>query len=158
MKKHHRLGVQPSSGAVSWSSKKQEVTVLSNTEAEYIAATSAACQGVWLRRLLSDMGVVQSKPTILFCDNKSTISIAKNLSMHGRSKHIDIHYHFIRNLQEEEVISLNYCNTAEQLANIFTKGLIIQKHENFHFMLGLRSFEARESVDNAQELLSESSS
>ena len=71
------------SGADAWSSKKQDVIALSSTEAEYIAVTSAACQDVWLQRLLGDMGVEQTSPTPMFCDNKSTISIAKNPSMHG---------------------------------------------------------------------------
>ena len=74
------------SGAIAWSSKKQDVTALSSTEAEYIAANSAACQGIWLRRLLDDMGVKQTNPTPLFYDNKSTIAITKNPSMYGRTK------------------------------------------------------------------------
>ena len=89
------------------------------------------------------MGVEQTNPIPLFCDNKSTIFIAKHPSMHGRTKHIDIRYDFIRNLQNEGVICLNYCNTSEQLADIFTKGLTIQKYENLRSLLGLRSFEAR---------------
>ena len=114
---------------------------------------SAANQGVWLRRLLGDIGVEQTSATPLFCDNKSTISIAKNPSMHGRTKHIDIRYHFIRGWQSKGVISLNYCNTSEQLADVSTKGVTIQKYENFQSLLGLRSFRERECVDNAQKLL-----
>ena len=91
------------SGAITWSSKKQEVIALSSTEAEYIAVTSAACQGVWFRHLLGDMGVEQPNPTSLFCDNKSTISIAKNPSMHRRTKYIDIRYHFIRIYRMKEL-------------------------------------------------------
>lgn len=66
------------SGAVAWASKGQEIVTLSSTEAEYIAATSAAYQAVWMRRLLADMGVPQNSETIIHCDNQSAIAIAKN--------------------------------------------------------------------------------
>ena len=84
------------SGAVSWSSKKQTVTSLSTTEAEYISACSAACQAVRLRSLLADMGKEKLEATPIQCDNKSTISIVKNPTHHGRTKHIDIKFHYIR--------------------------------------------------------------
>ena len=78
------------SSAVTWSSEKQQVTALSTTEAEYIAATSSACPVIWLRRLLADMNQEQSSATLIMCDSKSAISIAKNPTMHGCTKHIDI--------------------------------------------------------------------
>ena len=80
------------SGAVTWSSKKQGVTTLSTAEAEYVAATSSACQGVWLRRLLADFEQEQMEATGIFCDNRSAIAIAKSPVMHGRTKHIDIKF------------------------------------------------------------------
>ncbi|GJR77080.1 retrovirus-related pol polyprotein from transposon TNT 1-94 [Tanacetum coccineum] len=86
------------SGAISWSSKKQEVVALSSGEAEYIAVTSAACQAVWLRRLLNDLHKEQQGSTIILCDNKATIAMTKNPAFHNRTKHIDIRYHFIRTL------------------------------------------------------------
>ena len=88
------------SGAIAWCSKKQDVMALSSTEAEYIAIISSAGQGVRLQRLLCDLGIEQNSTAPLLC-NKSTISIAKNPSMHGRTKHIDICYHFIRGLLYE---------------------------------------------------------
>jgi len=59
----------------------------------------------------------------IYCDNKSTISMAKNPAFHGRTKHIDIRFHFIRELVEKEEIILKFCNTNEQVADIFTKAL-----------------------------------
>jgi hypothetical protein len=77
-------------GAVSWSSKKQPVVTLSTTEAEFIAAASCACQGVWLRRILEKLGHVQGISTTIYCDNSSAIKLSKNPVLHGRSKHIDV--------------------------------------------------------------------
>uniref|UniRef100_A0A2N9FY74 Integrase catalytic domain-containing protein n=1 Tax=Fagus sylvatica TaxID=28930 RepID=A0A2N9FY74_FAGSY len=85
-----------SEGAVSWSSKKQPVVTLSTTEAEFVAAASCACQGVWMRRVLEKLGHPQGKCTTVLCDNSSTIKLSKNPVMHGRSKHIDVRFHFLR--------------------------------------------------------------
>ena len=78
------------SGAVTWSSKKQATTALSSSEAEYVAATSAACQGVWLRRLLADFNLEQEGATEIWCDNKAAIAMSENPAFHGRIKYIDI--------------------------------------------------------------------
>ncbi|XP_039824776.1 secreted RxLR effector protein 161-like [Panicum virgatum] len=86
------LGESP----ISWQSAKQKVVALSSCEAEYIAAATAACQGVWLARLLAEiLNSVVSKP-VLRVDNKSTISLVKNPVHHDRSKHIDTRFHLIR--------------------------------------------------------------
>ena len=74
-----------SSGAVSWSSRKQPVVSLSTTEVEFIAATSCACQAIWMRRILEKLSHTQSNCTTMFCDNSSTIKLSKNPVMHGRS-------------------------------------------------------------------------
>lgn len=128
------------SSAIAWYSKKQDVTSLSSAEAKYIKATSAGSQGVWLPRLLGDIGVKHDCATILYCDNKSTIYIARNPSIHGRTKHIDTRYHFIRELVNEGVIQLIHCSTNEKATNILTKALPILKHEYFSDLLGVRSF------------------
>ena len=82
------------------------------------------------------------------------LTMLRSLQNEGASEHI--RYHFIRSLENEGVVSLNYCNTSEQIADVFTKGLTIQKHENFRSLLGLRCFGARECVDNAQKHLRQS--
>ncbi|XP_047952717.1 cineole synthase 1, chloroplastic-like [Salvia hispanica] len=135
------------SGAVTWSSKKQGVTALSTAEAEYVAATSSACQGLWLRRVLADFEQEQKQATGIFCDNRSTVAIAKNQVMHGRTKHIDIKFHFIRDLINEGVISLKFCSSLENLADIFTKSLSSEKHVKFRNMLGVCNYESRGSVE-----------
>lgn len=138
------------SGAVAWSAKKQEIIALSTTEAEYIAATSAACQAVWMRRVLEDCGETQHDATILWCDNRSAISLGKNPIHHSRTKHIDIRFHFIRNLIAEKVISLEHCSTENQLADIFTKALPVKKHMFIMTKLGLLEPQSREGVKGSE--------
>lgn len=96
--------------AVSWSSKKQPVVTLSTTEAEYIAAAFCACQCIWLRRVLEKLGHKEEKSTLIQCDNNSTIKLSKNPVFHGRNKHIDIRFHFLRDLTKDRVVELSYCN------------------------------------------------
>eukprot|EP00253_Pinus_taeda_P034058 PITA_34058 len=86
------------SGAISWASKKQPVVSLSIAEAEYVAATAAACQAVWLRRVLRDLCHEQEKGATIYCDNSSAIALSKNSVFHKRTKHIDTKFHFIREL------------------------------------------------------------
>lgn len=94
------------SGAVAWRSKKQQTVALSSTKAEYISATAAARQAIWLRRVLEDLGFCQNKPTIIYCDNKSAINLSKNPVMHDRSKHIELKYHYIREMVKQKQVSL----------------------------------------------------
>ncbi|GAA0141429.1 transmembrane signal receptor [Lithospermum erythrorhizon] len=110
-----------SSGAVAWCSKKQPIATLSSTEAEFIAAAICACQAIWMKRILAEIGYVQDKCTLIHCDNNSTIKLSRNPVMHGRSKHIDVRFHFLRNLTKEKVISLIFCGTTDQIVDIMTK-------------------------------------
>ena len=110
-------------GAVSWSSKKQPIVTLSTTEAEFVAATTCACQAIWLRKILTELQVKQEGAITIFCDNSSAIKLSKNPVLHGRSKHIDVKYYFLRDLCNEGTIELEYCRSEEQLADIFTKPL-----------------------------------
>ncbi|KAB2620555.1 hypothetical protein D8674_037640 [Pyrus ussuriensis x Pyrus communis] len=126
-----------SSGAVSWSSKKQPVVTLSTTEAEFIAAASSACQAVWLRRILEQLNHGQYKPTVIHCDNVSAIKLSKNLVMHGRSKHIDVRFHFLRNLVKNEVVELVQCSTQEKIADILTKPLRLEVFVKMRDLMGI---------------------
>ena len=139
------------SNAITWSSRKQESVALSTTEAEYIAATSTACQAVWLRRMLSDLSMVQKESTTIYCDNKSTIAIAKNPTLHRRTKHIDIRLHFIRSLISDGTITLKHCSTENQMADIFTKPLLVQKHTYLRNLLNVHSYQSRDDVENVLE-------
>jgi hypothetical protein len=112
-----------SKSLVSWQSVKQQVLALSSCEAEYIAASTASTQVLWLVRLLGDLldrdtGVVE-----LRVDNKSALALAKNPIFHERSKHIRVRYHFIRGCLEEGSFKARYINTKDQLADLLTKPL-----------------------------------
>ncbi|KAF3617480.1 Basic helix-loop-helix DNA-binding superfamily protein, putative isoform 1 [Capsicum annuum] len=102
------------SRVISWSSKKQPIVTLSTTETEYVAAVSCACQAVWLRNILEELHFKQEGPTPIYCDNISAINRSKNPVEHGRSKHIDLKYHFLRDLSKDAKISLIYCRNEEQ--------------------------------------------
>ena len=95
-------------------SQKQRCVALSSCEAEFMAATAAACQGIWLHSLLSQIMNVKAGPVVLYIDNKSAIDLAKNPVFHGRSKHIDVRYHFIRECVEKGSIIIKHVSTEAQ--------------------------------------------
>lgn len=113
------------SSAVTWSSRKHSITALSSIEAKYVDATSSVCQAIWLKRLLEDMGHLQDEAIEILCDNRPGIYITKNPTMHGRTKHVDIRFHFIRGLVADGKIIVKHCISDEQLAFLFTKSLPI---------------------------------
>jgi hypothetical protein len=108
---------------ITWQSQKQKVVALSSCEAEYIAATTAACQGVWLARLLAELKGRKPATINLKIDSQSAIQLSKNPVFHDRSKHIDTRYHFIRDCIEENRVTLEFIGTKDQLADILTKAL-----------------------------------
>ena len=83
------------SAPISWRSLKQKVVALSTCKAEYVAAATAACQAVWLRRLLGELTDVEAHPLALMVDNQPTIALMKNPVLHDRSKHIDMKFYFL---------------------------------------------------------------
>jgi len=124
-------------GAVSWSSKKQELVTLSTTEAEYVVATHVAKEAVWLRRLIGELFSTVAEPTTLFGDNQSAIALAHGGQYHACTKHIDIRYHFIRYIIEAGSIKLIYCPTDDQTADTLTKALPSVKAKHFANAMGL---------------------
>ena len=124
-------------GAVSWSSKKQELVKLSTMEAEYVTATHTAKEAIWLHCLVADLFGSVDTPTTLFCDSQSAIALAHDGHYHARTKHIDIRYHFIRYIIEEGKIKLVYCPTNDMTADTLTKALPSIKAKHFASALGL---------------------
>jgi hypothetical protein len=124
-------------GAVSWRSKKQELVTLSTAEAEYVAATHAAKESIWLRRLTGEILPPDADPMTLHCDNQAAIKLAQDDNYHARTKHIDIRYHFIRDVVERKLIALEYCPTEDMTADILTKALPRWKVSQHALGLGL---------------------
>lgn len=136
-------------GAVSWCSKLQPTVSLSTTEAEYRAASMAAQECIWLKQVLTDLKQTFEDPIVLRCDNKSTIQLASNPTIHGRSKHIEVDCHYVREKVLQGKISLVYVNTDEQSADMFTKGLSKPKMEKFMSKLNMKKVGVeREFVEN----------
>ncbi|XP_065628616.1 secreted RxLR effector protein 161-like [Quercus suber] len=121
---------------VSWMSKKQNPVSLSTVEAEYIATASCCAQLLWMKKLLHDYGITQDTMCV-YCDNTSAINLSKNPVQHSKSKHIEIRYHFIRDLVEERTVYLEFINTKNQKADIFTKPLDGPKFEFLHMTIGV---------------------
>ncbi|KAK2457617.1 hypothetical protein QL285_004869 [Trifolium repens] len=121
---------------ISWFSKKQNCVALSTAEAEYIAAGSSCSQLLWMKQMLSEYNVEQDVLT-LYCDNISAINISKNPIQHSRTKHIDIRHHFIRDLVEDKVVTLEHVATDNQLTDIFTKALDANKFKTLRGKLGI---------------------
>ena len=89
------------------------MVALSTTEAEYVAATLCACQCVWLGRLLEKIGVKEKTKVVIMCDNNSTMQLSKHPVFHGRSKHIDVKFHFLRDLVNDGIVKLSFCSSQD---------------------------------------------
>jgi len=124
-------------GAISWSAKRQEIISLSTMESEYVAATYAAKEALWLHSLLSQLFDMDLKPTTLFSDNQSAIALTKDHQYHARTKHIDIRFHFICWIIENGSLRLVYCPTNDMVADALTKALPSPKVKHFAKELGL---------------------
>ena len=98
----------------------------------------AASEIAWLRMLLSDLGHDVQGPVTLYCDNMSSIQLANNPVFHARTKHIEVHYHYVREKVLAREIDMVYVNTNEQVADIFTKSLGVEKEHWFWSMMGVQ--------------------
>nr|GEV03595.1 ribonuclease H-like domain, reverse transcriptase, RNA-dependent DNA polymerase [Tanacetum cinerariifolium] len=108
---------------ISQSTQKQATVALSSCESEFIVATTAATQALWLKRLLSKLTHSKEENVTIMVDNKSSIELMKNPVFHGRSKHIDTKYHFIRECVERKDLQVEFINKEYQKADILTKAL-----------------------------------
>eukprot|EP00253_Pinus_taeda_P024026 PITA_24026 len=113
-------------GAVSWMNKKQSVVVVSTTEAEYMEATHASKEAVWLQRLCSSMGLVQGAMRI-DCDSQSEIFLEKNPAYHSKTKHIDVQYHFVRDMIEDKKVLLVKVDTLKNNVDALIKFVSSEK-------------------------------
>ena len=135
-------------GPISWASRKQPTVSTSTCEAEYIAQTEAACEAVWIRGLLGELGVLEtieedgylktvSPPTRIFADNQGAIKLTSNPEYHRKTKHIPIKYHKSRELVKDGSIIFDWVPTQEMVADGLTKPLGTTKFREFVRMMGM---------------------
>ena len=125
------------SGPVTWACKKQQALALSLVEAEYRTTVNASQEALWLQQILLEFGFEQQQTTPLWWDNQSAIKLSKYLVLHQRSKHIELHMHFIINIIHDSVIEVLYFPTDDQVPDIFTKCLTEAKFSKLQSMLGV---------------------
>ena len=115
--------------AVSWKSQRQQTVALSTAEAEYMALTSATQEAMFLRQLMHELHQDSGSAVTIHEDNQSCIALSKNSMTTGRSKHMDVRYHFCREKVESGDIEVKYCATEDMLADALTKPLVSERHK-----------------------------
>ncbi|GKC23450.1 ribonuclease H-like domain, reverse transcriptase, RNA-dependent DNA polymerase [Tanacetum coccineum] len=126
---------------ISWSNQKQATVALSSCESEFIATTAAATQALWLKRLLSRLTHSDEEKITILVDNKSAIALMKNPVFHGRSKHIDTKYHFIRECVGRDDIQVEFVSGDYQKADILTKALPKIRFLTMRQLIGLKELQ-----------------
>ena len=96
---------------------------LSIAEAEYVTTCSFRVEAIWLRKLLYDLFDLQLDATCIYCNNQSCVKLSENPGFHDKSKHIEIKYHYIRDMVQRGAVKLQYVVTEEHIADVLTKPL-----------------------------------
>lgn len=120
---------------ISWSSRKQRTVARSSTEAEYKALADAAAELKWVVSLLHELSFPSLQIPLLWCDNNGAKYLATNPVFHARTKHIEIDFHFVREMVARKEIQILFLSTEDQLADVLTKGLPVQRFEYFKHKL-----------------------
>jgi hypothetical protein len=129
-------------GPIVWHSKKQSSTALSSTEAEYMALTLGCKDAIWLRMLLKDLDRAVKEPITIFEDNQGALALVRNPTYHARTKHIDVRYHFVREVVESKQVELRYCRTNDMVADACTKALPAHKLAEHRLAMGLKEIQS----------------
>ncbi|MCO5602705.1 hypothetical protein L7F22_056841 [Adiantum nelumboides] len=124
-------------GVFSWRSRLQTCVTQSTTEAEYVAALEVCKEAIWLGRLVTDLGIKEETP-ILHCDSQSAIQLARNPVYHSKTKHVDVKYHFIREMVEDKQLQLIKVHTTDNPADLLTKRLLGESFAHCCKLLGIR--------------------
>jgi hypothetical protein len=122
---------------ISWISKLQKVVALSTTEVEYVAATEAMKEIIWLQRFMEESGKKQENNR-LYCDSQSAIHLAKNSNFHSKTKDVHLSYHFIRSTLENGQLKLEKIHTSQNPTNMLTKGVTREKLSSCSVSVGLQ--------------------
>jgi hypothetical protein len=123
---------------IGWSSKKQVAIALSSTETEYRVVVNITIQAMWLQHFLTELGIQFHRPIVIWCDNQSTLKFCRDPVQRHRTKHIEIHMHYIQDLLHEGIIDLQFYPSAEQTTDIFTKTFTAQKFHSLRGRLGVK--------------------
>ena len=123
--------------AISWKSKPS--VALSSVEAEYMSASQATREAVWLKRFLLELNINTQKPVPIACDSQGAIAVTKNPEYHARTKHIDIQHHYVREKVEDNTVAFHYIPTTEMIADMLTKAVNKNQHEKLTSLTGLMS-------------------
>ena len=115
-------------GPVTWSSKRQTTVALSTVKAEYVAMSRSAQQMVWMQSWLKEVEVEFTVPGLISGDSWRAIALTKNTKDHGKVKHINIRHHYIRELLQSRIITIEQVSSTDNLANLFTKPLSCNHH------------------------------
>jgi hypothetical protein len=134
-------------GAVTWSAKKQDSVARSTQQAEYQAYSAAAREALWIRTLLNELGFPPKGPTEIKVDNRGAIELGREPKFHAKAKHIRILYHEVRDYITQKEIKISYCPSAENAADLFTKGLPKPAHERMLDLIGLAPHSRGSVVD-----------
>ena len=127
-------------GAISWASKKQTCITLSTMEAKFVTSASAVQEAVWLRRFLQHFGIVTNAQEMvtIYCDNQASIAYTKDPKYHGKTKHIDIKYNYVKEIVSRGEVVLQYLNTHQMLADPLTKPIGQDVFKSHVKTMGLR--------------------
>ncbi|CAI7888954.1 unnamed protein product [Closterium sp. NIES-53] len=124
--------------AISWQSKRQLVVALSTTESEYISLCQCIKEGVWLKLLFGEFGHEFDGGVPVFVDNLSAIALAHNACLHGRTKHMQVWWHFIKEMVASGKVILRWCPTNRQAVDIVTKRLPFERHGMCMSLMGIQ--------------------
>lgn len=121
---------------ISWKSQLQPLVALSTTEAEYVAVTDAFKEAIWLQGLLKEIQLLQDKVTV-FSDSQSAIHLSKNPVYHERTKHVEVRYHYVRDLIANGIVSILKVLTKDNPADMGTKTLTATKFKHCFNLLNV---------------------
>jgi histone deacetylase 1/2 len=125
------------SNLVSWSARKQATVSRSSTEAEYKALANATAEVMWIQTLLMELGIPAPRAAKLWCDNIGAKYLSANPVFHARTKHIEVDYHFVRERVARKLLDIEFVSTKDQVADGFTKPLLVRQLEMFKSNLNL---------------------
>jgi hypothetical protein len=111
------------SNLIAWSARKEATVSQSSTKAKYKVVANATAEIIWMQFLLHELGVSQTQPPVIWCDNIGDAYLSSNPIFHTRTKHTEVDYHFVRERVAHKLLQIKFISSKDQLADIFTKPL-----------------------------------